>query len=94
MSTFHVEHLLDANNRTKPIDADNRLKPCLDAISRILDLDDRFFFASSCEKVFVPSKELKECSVIKITPMMPRTAPEIRALIQRDYDLIPLVGEK
>jgi len=64
-------------------DADNRLKPCADALKKILELDDVYFFATLSEKVTTTTKE-NECSVIRISPMTHRTLDEVRALMFRE----------
>lgn len=80
---FHVERILTVNNLPEGIDADNRLKPCWDAIKMILSIDDRHFFAGQCEKLTTLTKE-SECSIIKISQMTPRTHQEIRAQMLQD----------
>lgn len=80
---FHVERLLTVNNLPEGIDADNRLKPCWDAVKMILSIDDRHFFAGQCEKLTTLTKE-SECSIIKISQMTPRTHQEIRAQMLRE----------
>jgi len=76
---FHVERL---NHENAP-DADNRLKPCLDALKMVLELDDVHYFASSSEKVSTTKKE-QECTIIRITPMTPRTVDQIRAQMMNE----------
>lgn len=77
---FHVERVFSTKNSLiERIDADNRLKPCRDALSNLLEIDDKHFFAGGCEKVTTQAKEL-ECSILRISPMRPRTLEEIKAL--------------
>lgn len=64
-------------------DADNRLKPCLDALKKILELDDVLYFATLSEKVTTTTKD-QECSVIRISPMTHRTLDQVRAQMFRE----------
>lgn len=75
---FHVERIYTVNNKVERLDADNRLKPCRDALANILELDDKYFFAGSCEKVTTRSKE-SECSMIRMDQMIPRTMEQIKS---------------
>lgn len=70
---FHVERI-QAN------DANNRLKPVLDGLVRILDVDDRFYYAGECEKIITTQRNL-ECAIIRISPMTPRTLEQLKAQI-------------
>lgn len=70
---FHEEQMWSKNHAP---DADNRLKPCLDQVKKILDLDDVLYFASISEKVYASQKE-SECSIIRISPMVPRSQKQI-----------------
>lgn len=77
---FHYSRVWTVGGGIKRIDADNRLKPCLDAISSLLGLDDAHFFSDSCEKVTATNKE-DEGAYIKISTMEPRTVENILELI-------------
>lgn len=61
------------------VDSDNRLKPLQDGLSKMLDLDDKWIFSATIEKVTVASKDLESCSV-RIMPIKPRTMDEVRQL--------------
>lgn len=80
---FHVERLITVNKKSEQIDADNRLKACWDGVSDILGIDDKAFYAGHCEKVTTLSKEL-ECSMIKISPMHPRTYEQIKSIMLKE----------
>lgn len=73
---FHVERLL-AN------DANNRLKPALDGLVEILGIDDKHFYSGLCEKVSTDSKD-KECTILRISQMVPRTHKDILELIEHE----------
>lgn len=73
---FHVERLLQN-------DANNRLKPALDGLVEVLEIDDKHFYSGLCEKVSTDSKE-KECTILRISQMTPRSREEIMALITMD----------
>lgn len=59
------------------LDANNRLKGQLDAVATCLGIDDKYFFGGDCEKVTCDPGE-QECAMVRITPMRPRTATEVR----------------
>ena len=66
---FHVERLLTKTKRAKSpvkaLDANNRLKSCLDKVSEIIGVDDKHFVTGVCEKVFCESKH-QEQVIVKI----------------------------
>lgn len=88
---FRVDHyfaledsrLWTVNNLPERLDADNRLKPCRDALSTLLGIDDKYFFSGYFEKVSTNSKEL-ECSAIRISLMTPRTLQDLREQIKAE----------
>lgn len=67
------------DGQPQQIDADNRIKPMQDGLSKMLSIDDRWFFCASIEKVTCDSKE-SECISIRITPQKARTLQEIKNL--------------
>lgn len=73
---FHAKRVWAVDGHIKRIDADNRLKPCLDAISRLFEIDDSHFFAGGCEKVTTDNKE-EEGAYIRISLMTPRKLEHI-----------------
>jgi Holliday junction resolvase RusA-like endonuclease len=75
--------LWTVNNLPQQIDADNRLKPCRDALSTLLGIDDKHFFSGYFEKVSTNSKEL-ECSAIRISLMTPRSLQDLREQIKAE----------
>lgn len=72
--------------RIKVNDANNRLKPVLDGIVKVLEIDDRYFYSGICEKVLIGSKEF-ECTYLKISPMIPRTLSQIQDQILMEMKL-------
>lgn len=79
---FEESRLWTVNNLAQQIDADNRLKPCRDALSKLLGIDDKHFFGGFFEKITTHSKEY-ECSTLRITLMTPRTLEDLKTEIQR-----------
>jgi hypothetical protein len=79
---FHESRIYCKDGSVKELDANNRVKPFLDALVRIFGIDDRHFFAGNCEKITTPHKE-NECSIARITPFKPRTLQEIITLSGR-----------
>lgn len=77
---FHDERIWTVNNIPERLDADNRLKPCRDALADILEIDDKYFFSGFFEKVSTKTKE-EECTYMRITPMIPRTLESIKKMI-------------
>ncbi len=75
---FEDSRLWTVNNFAEQLDADNRVKPCRDAVSELLKLDDKYFFSGFYEKVTVPTKA-EECSYVRITLTTPRTLNDLRS---------------
>lgn len=80
---FEHSRIYTQANALEKLDADNRIKAALDGLSSILGIDDRHFFASSCEKLTTHSKDL-ECSVLKISQMSPRTLEDLKKQIRTE----------
>jgi hypothetical protein len=76
---FHEPRIYAKDGTIKELDANNRVKPFLDALVRIFGVDDRHFFAGNCEKITTDEKD-KECAIARITPFRPRTLSDIMAL--------------
>lgn len=68
--------IFSANNRVESLDVDNMVKPLLDGMTKVIEIDDRFHFAVYSEKVTVYSKE-SECVLVNITSHKPRTLTEV-----------------
>jgi len=79
---FEESRLFTVNNKNEQLDADNRLKPTMDAITKILGIDDKIYFHASSEKVTTHSKE-SECAMIRISLMKPRTLQDIMDLMHK-----------
>lgn len=78
---FHDDRVFSTpNKKVLRIDANNRLKGQLDAVSTVVGIDDSYFFSGNCEKV-TSSKKEDECAIIKISPMKPRTIEQIKKMI-------------
>jgi|WetSurMetagenome_2_1015567.scaffolds.fasta_scaffold283741_2 hypothetical protein len=80
---FHHSRVFTKNGLVKQLDADNRMKPAMDAIVKIFEIDDRLFFSGRCEKITTDFKE-KECSLIRICPMTPKTLSEMKTQINQE----------
>lgn len=79
---FEESRIWTKENTPQRLDADNRLKPCRDALSEILGIDDKYFFSGFFEKLSTQEKD-KECTIIRIRQMTPRTLQSLRMEIQR-----------
>ena len=75
---FAFEHsrIWTLANQPQEIDSDNRLKPCRDALAKIMGIDDKYFFSGFFEKVTTNSKD-SECTILKISRAEPRTLDQI-----------------
>lgn len=80
---FDHSRVFTLKNTLQEIDANNFLKPLLDGLVEVLGIDDRAFFAGNCEKITTMSKA-NECSLLRISPMKPRTLQEIREMMRRE----------
>lgn len=67
------------DNKAKQIDADNRRKALQDAISSMLNINDKWIFSGIMEKVTCENKPDEQCFLC-FTPMKPRTINDIRSL--------------
>jgi hypothetical protein len=76
---FEHKRIWTLDGQPQEIDADNRRKAMQDGLSKMLDIDDKWFFSGNVEKVSCNSKDL-ECSVIRILPVKARTLAEIRLI--------------
>jgi Holliday junction resolvase RusA-like endonuclease len=65
--------------KVKQLDPDNRLKGALDGLARILDIDDKYFFAGHREKV-ITHQEAEECTMVRIATHKVRTISQIRMI--------------
>jgi Holliday junction resolvase RusA-like endonuclease len=83
---FEDSRLWTSGNLPQQLDADNRLKPCRDALAHLLEIDDKYFFSGFFEKVSAPSKP-EECTFIRISACTPRTIQDLRMEIKRERDL-------
>jgi Holliday junction resolvase RusA-like endonuclease len=82
---FEKKRIISKNNKVMKLDADNRLKPLRDAISHVLEIDDKHFFAGECEKVFTDLKD-NECAMIRLQYMSPRSLDEVLNLMRTDRE--------
>ncbi len=83
---FDDSRLWTVNNLPEQLDADNRLKPCRDALSKLLEIDDKYFFSGFFEKISADAKHL-ECTYIRISQAQPRTLQDLRMRIKAERDL-------
>jgi Holliday junction resolvase RusA-like endonuclease len=85
---FHVEQLITLPKngtvgKVQSNDADNRLKGCLDGLAKVLDLDDKYFFAVHSEKILTRDRA-EECAMVRIRPTQIKTVDLIRKMITED----------
>lgn len=83
---FHEKRVWTLEKSIKRLDADNRLKPCLDAISKMLEIDDSHFFASGCEKITTSNKEA-EGAYIRISIVNPRKLESLLGVIASEMEV-------
>lgn len=85
---FHEERLLTKTKKAeswlKVLDANNRLKSSLDAISRIISVDDKYFVTGICEKVSCKSLD-EERVIYRISPTKLRTVDQIQSQMNLDW---------
>lgn len=58
-----------AKSPIKTLDANNRLKSCLDSVSRIIQIDDKHFVTGVCEKVVSETDSTDVWVVIRKTKL-------------------------
>ncbi len=80
---FEESRIWTVNNLPERIDADNRVKPCRDAIADMLGIDDKYFFSGFFEKVSTNSKD-SECTAIRISQMVPRTLQDLKQQMEQE----------
>ncbi len=75
---FRRDRIWTLAGRPKKLDASNRIKLLDDALAtRVLALDDCWFWSGLAEKVEVAPNE-PECALVVLTPIQPRTLQELR----------------
>lgn len=82
---FENSRIWTVNNLPQQLDADNRLKPCRDALAKILEIDDKYFFSGFFEKVTTTNKN-EECTILRIETMYPRTLEDIKKVIKSELE--------
>lgn len=80
---FEESRLWTVNGLPQRLDADNRLKPCRDALAELLGIDDKYFFSGFFEKVSTTSKD-HECTFLRISQTQPRTLQDLRLTINAE----------
>lgn len=53
-----------AESWVKVLDANNRLKSCLDAVSKTIGIDDKFFITGVCEKVICKDGQDESVTIV------------------------------
>lgn len=74
---FHNSRVWTKKGTPKTIDANNRIKATLDAASKMMGVDDKYFFAGDSEKLST-SNPSHEQTIIVIRPMSPRTLSQFK----------------
>lgn len=82
---FEESRLWTVNNLPQQLDADNRLKPCRDALAKILKLDDKYFFSGFFEKISANQKE-QECTILRISLQKARTLQNLKMEIKNERE--------
>jgi len=69
---FHQDRILTKSKKAKSpfkkIDSNNRIKSSIDAVAKILDIDDMIFFKETSHKVTC-SNQSDEQLIVKVTPI-------------------------
>lgn len=73
---FEYSRIFSKDGKPKVLDADNRRKPLQDALSKILNIDDSWFFSGIIEKATCSSKDLEQC-ITRITPIKAKNLNQI-----------------
>lgn len=76
---FEHKRLFTVHNKVQQLDCNNRIKPVLDGLVKVLGIDDKHYFSGASEKISAQSKH-DERTVIRITPMSPRTLADLSGL--------------
>lgn len=82
---FEDNRLWTVNNLPQQLDADNRLKPCRDALAKLLKIDDKYFFSGFFEKVSANKKD-EECTIIRISLQKARTLQNLKMEIKTERE--------
>lgn len=77
---YQKDRIFTVNRLPEQLDADNGLKPCRDALAKLLEIDDKHFFSGFFEKVTCDKKE-QECSMIRISHTSPRTLDSVKYMM-------------
>lgn len=72
---FCFPNLITKQKRPRVLDLDNRVKPALDSLKKVLGIDDKHVFAGYFEKVSTHSKD-SEC-IIRLSAQRPRTRQQV-----------------
>lgn len=80
---FEYSRVNTKKGQSEKLDTDNRIKPLMDALSEVLEIDDKYFYYEGGEKVTTQVKDL-ECVIIKITPWRPRTLEDVKNQMHRE----------
>lgn len=76
---FSYERLITKKATIKTIDTNNRIKSTLDAVSKAIGIDDKYFVSGYSEKVIRCKLSSEDHSLIVITPAPPiRTEDQVR----------------
>ncbi len=78
---FHLSRVLTLKNHAQKLDTDNFMKAAIDGLVKVIGIDDKYYFSCGAQKVTVDSNQ-RECALLRITPMKPRTLTDIQALIK------------
>lgn len=65
--------LYTKKNEIKSLDQNNFLKSSLDAVAKLIDVDDKYFFSNTCTKVQAPPNGIDRQAIIVIKPMAIKT---------------------
>ena len=75
--------------RPKSLDGQNRSKPCVDALFKLLGYDDKIIFNETAEKLYIENEE-SQCTIIVMEPTSPRTKCEILGILKANQTQIQI----
>jgi hypothetical protein len=80
---FEKSKLFSKKKEVKTIDAQNRCKATIDALVKLVEVDDKYFFAGDAEKLFTTNVVEANTTIIRITEWMPRSLEDLRKNISQ-----------
>jgi Holliday junction resolvase RusA-like endonuclease len=90
---FKPERLWNREGARKKIDVSNRIKALHDALSSLLEIDDRFFCLGDCEPAVVGPWE-EECVLIKMTVSETKSMKAVYEQIKNEIQMASSLSQE